>query len=357
MPFLIFGQIPSGKAVTGVDVQWLITNEGFIQKNTFANTSLKCFTKAEVLSALYLDDSGVIDGKTANQLVVRNDLVKPVGGIKPFMRTDPGTNIETQADKGYPTIHMLHDGVFILPEMGDFIYNEDGTAFTTISENSFYGAQLYPSVGEDELNFRVNYLTGEVIWIGWVTDDTSTPTGLSYTNTAVAAFDLKWYGHTRYKNIRYFLERKKILPAAEDEFYLQQEVTNDQSNDGHQYSINFTAQDKAYWRVRAVATSSGNHDWFDKVSAEIIVTPLASFCYDIGDTGQASQPCDGSTSLFDTVCGSKDLVDISVGDYFYTDSNLTIAFVGNNNWYRSSGDTYAFRVGGDGYVSGVATCP
>jgi len=336
--------IEPNKILTFNDLVTLRDEEGFVQKNPFT-PSLKAVTKQELVNALWVDESGTFGTLPNNRLIARLYVQKANLLQKSIFRT-AGDNNSGQASKGNVSIPILFEGLYELPIVGDRILNSDGSPFSGI--NIYYGVRRYPGANDEE-NIRVDY-NGYVTERGWVNDKNQVPSGIVVSNIGRWQFTLSFQGGSLYENIWFQVQQ----------YYgdLWQTVAS-HINEGQSTFVTEIddSRGNTFWRIRCFEATPnfGAPALFIKTTQQfwVEVLPLLTKVY--LRSSLSGVPCTPSNTNFFSYYVLS--FPIQVGDYIYTDAKGTTKLNGSGNWWYSEGETINYRIGTDGLVQAIASCP
>lgn len=108
------------------------------------------------------------------------------------------------------------------------------------------------------------------------------------------------------------------------------------------------------FKTRAVDEKGNNGPW----SVNYTGTPLLderNFLI-VGNSNQSLDPCSGTVSTFQDAWCEVPLAGLGVGDYLYNDNLMQDPIDGGGEWWRTGNESISYRLGTDGYISGVASC-
>lgn len=271
--------------------------------------------------------------------------------IQEHMRT-VGDNIKDAVNKGTPTIDAEWTGLYDLPILGAQIKDGSGNNLNLPSGQRIFGVQRYPSVGNEYCNVEVD-ASGVVIWVSWVTDETTAPASLSYVNTLPRTFILKWVGECEYHDLSFSIN---VQNPANGQWEWVTTIVNDKQS--VPFNFEFLIENSIGDNYRISTTSSSGSPAIWVKTSLITVSTIPSYNYSIHDSGQGNTPCGGIHGAASSVWGLKPLDQMGVGDTFYTNYQCTTHFNSSPvKWWRSPADTIQFRVDSDGYISGKGTTP
>lgn len=139
LPFILFGQIPDKKMVTFFDLDYMITNDGFTERNSFNHFSLQCPNKLEVIDALVIDSS-ILSAYSDDQLIPREAIYY----ISDYYNLTNAANIYNEQNTVDGCNHLL--GTAYLGSSGDRAYDGIVSIRYLSNENSIFEiVQTYPS--------------------------------------------------------------------------------------------------------------------------------------------------------------------------------------------------------------------
>ena len=366
-------QPPDLKEVTFDDITWMIANDGFILKNDYsAEPQNKCATKQEISDAIFIQNTIQIQNRAANQLVPYVYLDPPTGGTKPAFRTEPGDNVQDNADKGYPTTPMLFNGTYDLPIVGDPVYDENDNPYNpSVGLYQFSSYMVYPQVdphGAYEANIKVE--SGVVTWFGWVSNSTVTPVSLSTVNDGIRSFDFSWFGETKFLCPRYRIEYDPgaIGPDGGNRYTL--ETINNPNTTVGTITRSYTSISDGNIYCTCMANSALDaqvpNEYLDKEAGPLAVD--VDELYEWGtvynlQTFDSGQLCNSGGVSAGILYGTAPLnTSVPAGTQLYTDVNGTSPYspAGGQSLHNTGGGSgsYGFMVLSNGQTSGVVTqCP
>jgi len=320
------------KIMTFLNLQSLVVDEGFTQKQTIPSTN-QGVRVDEVGDYIDIDESGTIGGMDGQRMVRRGVLVD--GGDESIMRSALLTSKPSSCS--VVTTGIKHDGSNVLPIIGDRMFNMDDTAFTGHA-NDWFSVSRYVGYDYEEM-IKVDN-NGYVIGREWCTDETSAPTSLT-ANPDCDEIVWSWTGTGEYLNPSY-----RVFSYGAD-------ISGAINGGTTQFTYGGNESQQVYVRTYENHDASGSYKQSSTVTASYD-SCVTAFSMGYVPSNTSSLACSG----FSNGTYYHDGINTYpiVGDRIFSNSSGTTAFNGNSKYFKIIGQNKWMTIDSSGDVVSIGNC-